>query len=361
MNFKHGLLVVILLGACASLPVQAVDLYKDDEIVLMGKTVIPQNKKIVISSETLLEVTEDSSLCFLVGSEPESAQDSAEKVLLNVFGKEEYENVFLHSPPFITGKIYDQNGNETAFIPDRATMVRRDHSRANNDVFVCSDLAGSAKNVAKIEFSALQSFIALKVIWHSKSATDMAMRTQAVGTYKDEEVSQSAQSQHHAQLPFPSDWYPSPLFPFQITPLIGEPANLQASEETKIMPRTPLSENGEKAQLCFLLGFRDRSSDLRSGLEVVLEKNFGKEEYENVNLHWPPFIEGLVLDRSNKSFPLTGKRYPFASLISRNPDKDQVSVCSDIEGSATAITEIRFTPLQDFQVLGIYWSERKTL
>ncbi len=187
------------------------------------------------------------------------------------------------------------------------------------------------------------------------------MRVQAAETLADQDISQPAKTQKLSQFPFPSDWYPSPLFPFHITPLTSTPTTLQVSEETIITPTTPLSENSEKAQLCFLLGFRDRGSDLRSGLEAVLEQAFGKETYENVNTYWPPFIKGRVLDSKKSSFSFIGKRYPFVSLISKNPDKDQVSVCSRIEGNVKDIVEIRFTPLQTFRVLGVYWSERIAL
>ncbi len=110
-------------------------------------------------------------------------------------------------------------------------------------------------------------------------------------------------------------------------------------------------------RLCFLLDTIEKKTVKIDDINNLIRREFGSEDvgYSDMRVSPPDFIEGQVKDAKNSIHNLQRQRLLITDWkYLNNTFIEYVYVCSAINREMENIRHIKFTPLYDFKVKGIF-------
>lgn len=136
---------------------------------LVGAQLLKAHEPVTMKPDKWLPFSSHGSkLCFFIGflSLKDDMAKAIGEVLENTFGKEEYDNVFMFSPPFLTGTVRDSENNSYALTGERNLRSGSADMYSDRQVIsVCSAVEGEPKDIVEITFTPLQTFQAQSIYW----------------------------------------------------------------------------------------------------------------------------------------------------------------------------------------------------
>ncbi len=166
-NQKTKFIMILILCLISSKFALAGGIGNESRFTLQGARKLIKNQKITYSPPNPLPVHEISRLCFTIGEMKESNTEYVETLIEEQFGKEEYDNVWMHRPDFIVGYVKDSHGKKFNLKGDRLmkTHTTTFDGSERSWLDICTPLNEDPKEITEITFYTFKDFSAQKIFW----------------------------------------------------------------------------------------------------------------------------------------------------------------------------------------------------